>query len=374
MLQGRMEVLRLNIYSLPVLVVGIATALLGFYVYSAERASRVGARYLLFALSVALYVLGAGASYATTVSSVSLAWDRIAHIGVAFIPATILWATTGILGSSPSARPGSLVALILSTLSAVLVLATDFFIAGNTRLFWAYYPRYGIAGYLFLVYFALVMTAVLIRYTREIRRTEDEILRRRLKLTRLAISVGLLGAIDFLPALGFHVYAFGYIPIFVFVAIMATAIVRYRLVDITPELAASTILQTMDSAVVVVDPAGVVRLSNAAARDILGLPESEVVDQSVSAVLPRIEDAAPGRSVEREWISPDGMARTVSIAVSPLRHSSGRLLGTIYVAHDISERKRVEEELQRLALHDVLTGLPNRALFFDRVSDRKSVV
>lgn len=360
--------LRLNIYSLPVLAVGFATAFLGFYVYSAERASRVGARYLLFALSVALYVVGAGVSYAATESSLSLAWDRVAHIGVSFIPATLLWATTGILGSSRSARPAGNVVLVLSTLSALLVLFTDLFIAGNSRLFWAYYPRYGIAGYFFLGYFAVVMAAVLVRYTKEIRQTGDEILRRRLKLTRLAISIGLLGAIDFLPAIGLHVYAFGYIPIFVFVAVMAGAIVRYRLVDITPEIAASSILQTMDSAVVVVDPSGVVRLSNSAAREILGLPESEVVDKSVSAVLPQLEDASPGRPVERDWISPDGRARTVSIAVSPLRHSSGRLLGTIYVAHDISERKRVEEELQRLALHDVLTGLPNRALFFDRVS------
>jgi diguanylate cyclase (GGDEF)-like protein/PAS domain S-box-containing protein len=355
-------------YSLPVIAVGVATALLGFYVYSAERASRIGGRYLLFSLSVALYLVGAGVSYAATVSALSLTWDRIAHIGVSFIPATLLWATTGILGRSRGDRVGNAVALVLSLLSALLVLTSDLFITGNERLFWAYYPQYGVAGYLFVLYFAVVMTVVLFRYTTHIRRTEDELLRRRLNLTRLAIGIGLLGGIDFLPALGLRIYAFGYIPIFIFLSVMAGAIVRYRLVDITPELAAPTILQTMDSAVVVVDPAGVVRHCNSAARDILGLSESEVLDPSVSAALPSLEDAALGRPVEREWISPDGRARTLSIAVSSLRHSSGRLLGTIYVAHDISERKRIEEELQRLALHDVLTGLPNRALFFDRVS------
>jgi diguanylate cyclase (GGDEF)-like protein/PAS domain S-box-containing protein len=35
---------------------------------------------------------------------------------------------------------------------------------------------------------------------------------------------------------------------------------------------------------------------------------------------------------------------------------------------DVSERKRLEAELRRLAYHDALTGLPNRALFFDRLA------
>ena len=34
---------------------------------------------------------------------------------------------------------------------------------------------------------------------------------------------------------------------------------------------------------------------------------------------------------------------------------------------DVSDRKRMESELERLALYDVLTGMPNRALFTDRL-------
>jgi diguanylate cyclase (GGDEF)-like protein len=37
------------------------------------------------------------------------------------------------------------------------------------------------------------------------------------------------------------------------------------------------------------------------------------------------------------------------------------------VAHDITGRKRAEEQLQYEAFHDALTGLPNRALFLDRL-------
>jgi len=40
---------------------------------------------------------------------------------------------------------------------------------------------------------------------------------------------------------------------------------------------------------------------------------------------------------------------------------------------EIAARKRVEEKLQHDALHDVLTGLPNRALFMDRLSHTISI-
>src|SRR5260221_13067748 len=38
------------------------------------------------------------------------------------------------------------------------------------------------------------------------------------------------------------------------------------------------------------------------------------------------------------------------------------------IAFDVTERKRAEEQIKSLAYHDVLTGLPNRLLFNDRLN------
>jgi diguanylate cyclase (GGDEF)-like protein/PAS domain S-box-containing protein len=44
-----------------------------------------------------------------------------------------------------------------------------------------------------------------------------------------------------------------------------------------------------------------------------------------------------------------------------------KLLGTYCVARDITERKRADEQIAYQAYHDILTDLPNRALFNDRL-------
>jgi len=43
------------------------------------------------------------------------------------------------------------------------------------------------------------------------------------------------------------------------------------------------------------------------------------------------------------------------------------LTGFLCIAYDITERQRAEEQIRRVAHHDPLTGLPNRALLMDRL-------
>ncbi|MGA3033596.1 MAG: EAL domain-containing protein [Terracidiphilus sp.] len=57
----------------------------------------------------------------------------------------------------------------------------------------------------------------------------------------------------------------------------------------------------------------------------------------------------------------------VSLQIAPLLVDSGRV-GYVYTFRDIGEHKQAEEKLQHDAMHDVLTGLPNRALFLDRLN------
>ena len=57
----------------------------------------------------------------------------------------------------------------------------------------------------------------------------------------------------------------------------------------------------------------------------------------------------------------------VSLHCAPLMVDKARA-GYVYTFRDISERRQTEDRLQHDAMHDVLTGLPNRALFMDRLN------
>jgi diguanylate cyclase (GGDEF)-like protein/PAS domain S-box-containing protein len=70
---------------------------------------------------------------------------------------------------------------------------------------------------------------------------------------------------------------------------------------------------------------------------------------------------------EKRYLKKTGEVVWAQLSVSLVRGDAGEPLYSIGVLQDITERKHTEQELQFLALHDTLTGLPNRTLFTDRL-------
>jgi diguanylate cyclase (GGDEF)-like protein/PAS domain S-box-containing protein len=79
--------------------------------------------------------------------------------------------------------------------------------------------------------------------------------------------------------------------------------------------------------------------------------------------------AAAKPSVNEEWITfaDDGHRALLETTKTPIRDASGRTIGVLGVARDITARYASEEQIRHLAFYDPLTTLPNRRLLADRL-------
>jgi len=139
----------------------------------------------------------------------------------------------------------------------------------------------------------------------------------------------------------------------------------------------SAIIDASPVAIVELDRNRRVRLWNPAAERIYGWRREEVLGQphpaglepgwpAVQPVAARGQGQATARLELRQHRS-DGVPIDVELSTAPLRTPSGEPAGIISVAADITERKRLAEQLRHQAFHDPLTDLANRALFHDRL-------
>jgi diguanylate cyclase (GGDEF)-like protein/PAS domain S-box-containing protein len=87
----------------------------------------------------------------------------------------------------------------------------------------------------------------------------------------------------------------------------------------------------------------------------------------------KLQGQAEATVYELELVAKDGRRLPVELATR-LIVEHGRVLGVQGIGRDIGERKQLEGQLRHQAFHDSLTGLPNRALFADRVEHALALV
>ncbi|WP_334175123.1 PAS domain S-box protein, partial [Pseudoxanthobacter sp.] len=90
-------------------------------------------------------------------------------------------------------------------------------------------------------------------------------------------------------------------------------------------------------------------------------------DQSLAAALTESVSSKGSWEGEIENRRKDGTSFAERIVSSALHDRDGRLIGSVTLISDVTERKRREDEVWRRANFDALTGLPNRTLLDDRL-------
>jgi Amt family ammonium transporter len=138
-----------------------------------------------------------------------------------------------------------------------------------------------------------------------------------------------------------------------------------QLFDGSPQAVAST------------DAGGRIIHANKGFENLFGYPAASLVGQNMNLIVPenlRLETAtvrqaiSTGKTIEKETKRRHKSGRLIPVSLLGFPILINNLIqGEFFIYQDISERKALEDQLYRKAFYDSMTGLPNRALFLDRL-------
>ncbi|HEY5542001.1 MAG TPA: ATP-binding protein [Candidatus Binatia bacterium] len=345
---------RATLFALPTSLTACTMLALGLIVLLRERDSRVGISFFIMTATAALWLAGYSLMYCAQTSRVAAAWSVLGHIGITLIPASVYHFTVTALQLYSRYRRRVWLVWAICAVFLATVFFGSAFLKGIYLYRWGYYPLYGWMGVLFICFFFGLMALSLREYWNAYRSALPGPGKLRSRGLLSAFCIAYLGSFDYLAALGVPLYPFGYLPVLGFIILVGRTIRRYRLVNITPELAAEEIIQAMDDALLVMDNEGIVRVANHSACRIFSRAENELEGASI-AVLAQVFDADAGPLARRivdgtlrnhEYTAHDGKA-DVSLSSFIMRDAENRHIATVCMIRDISEAKTAQRRIER---------------------------
>jgi diguanylate cyclase (GGDEF)-like protein/PAS domain S-box-containing protein len=144
-------------------------------------------------------------------------------------------------------------------------------------------------------------------------------------------------------------------------------------------------LESIGDGVLSTDVTGNVTYMNAEAERMTGWPRDEAQCRPIAEVLHLIDGKtrqlarnpvemviAHGKSLalhaDSVLVRRDGYESPIEDSIAPIFDRNGDITGAVVTFHDISEARAMAQKMAHLAQHDYLTGLPNRLLLNDRLS------
>ena len=282
----------------------------------------------------------------------AMLWARIGCACMPLLAAAAYQFVAAILESANYRRILCVVAWLLAARLVVVTMTTTYLVGGVRRFWWGFYPTYNIGGrILYPLFCGVLFVAGAVDLYRAYPSSKGRE-RSRIHLFTIALAIGCVVAIGFLPAYGVAVYPFGWAALLASTGVAIYTIRKHGLVAMTPALPATEIISTMRDLLLVSDRDGNIRFANNAACAFLGYSREDIIGQPLKDILVPTDTNDPaalqGWVRDREHVFRTKMGQPIELTLS---HSpvtqNGEVTGSVIIGRDLRERKRYEWEARR---------------------------
>lgn len=225
-----------NPYALPGIPVSILFFAIGLFVLKQNKSSAINIAFFYKCLAMGFWLFSISLVYLSNNPQTAVVWYRyFTFFGVINITPATLFFVTAWSGRLKEKKVFVAVNFALSFAVYILAVTTDKLISPYQmrQYFWGYYPVYSLwlVPYLasFFIQFIISVKGLYSAY-----KTENiPIKKLQKKMVIIALLLGITASADFLPKFfNFGMYPYGYISMFVYISLVAYAIVKYRAFDI----------------------------------------------------------------------------------------------------------------------------------------------
>ncbi|MCM8797158.1 MAG: hypothetical protein NC923_04690, partial [Candidatus Omnitrophica bacterium] len=225
-----------NPYAIAVFSASVIVIFSGFFVFIQNRRSMINTAFFLQCFSVAFWLFMISIVYSSRTQAIAIFWYRyFTFLGVVNImPSVYLFA---VAWSQEYEQKKTMVRLnyVLSNLFYLMAITTDKFILPDVanRYFWGFYPVYQPQAVIFLIFFAFQFAIGFRMLCLSCKREIVAAKKRQMKMITIATLIAFAASFDFIPKFfRYSLYPFGYIPMLIYILIVAYSIVKYRTFDI----------------------------------------------------------------------------------------------------------------------------------------------
>ncbi len=356
-------------YILPLLIAGACSIWVAYYAWSHRTVSGAFALGML-ALAAGIWTVGYALEIAGADLATKVLWSKIEYLGITTVP--LLWLIfcyNYFNQNRQLPRRFHLALGIVPLITLLLVFTTEYHglvwsgyrisRTGNFSclsvdhgfwfwVYWGYSQLLVLAGTYFIIR--------LIRHKHGLYRGQIQALVAAAAVPWIANLLYILSF--FLPGLmpklglpqGIDPTSFGFAVAVVF---MAWGIFRFQLMNLVP-LARDTVVEAMETGMIVIDTQGRVADINRAAVMMIGQPAEQVIHkpavevlnrwphltQKYANVLEALDEIAVGEGENQRWFE---------LGLSPLRNKDGSVVGRLITLRDITLKIQAEERIRQLS-------------------------